>query len=143
MQQAQQRQETVKTAEQTSRPANAVNQYVRQFKHDMANGKVPKGKYTLPAAALISAGIAGFAAAPVTGTAGMVGGYVGDKAVNFGMKHATGKAWADWLSSKTGLDMEAAAMTNPGMWAGGYYVPKYGTNVTRRGVETAMRTSSM
>ena len=47
------------------------------------------------------------------------------------------------MHNLTGLDIEPAAMTNPGMWVGGYQIPKYGTNVMRRGIETAMRTSPM
>ena len=107
----------------------------------MANGKVPKGKYTLPVAALGAMGLAGFTVAPVSTIAATIGGTVGNKVVNSGIKFATGKTWADWVSDKTGLDSEVAEITNPGMWLGGYWVPKYGTNVAKRGIETAMRTS--
>lgn len=114
-----QNQATVRPAENVSAPVSAVNQYVRQFKHDMANGKVPKGKYTLPAAALASLGLAGFAAAPVTFIAGGAGAEVGGKIFDSGTKFVTGKSWADKVHDWTGLDTEAAAMTNPGMWVGG------------------------
>ena len=114
-----QQRDTIKPAEKVSAPVNAVNQYVRQFKHDMANGKIPKGKYTLPAAALASAGIAGFTTAPVSFIAGGTGAEVGGKIFDFGTKLITGKSWADNVHNQTGLDSEAAAITNPGIIVGG------------------------
>ena len=116
-----------------SAPVNAANQYVRQFKYDLANGKIPKGKYTIPAAALASAGLAGFVAAPVSFIAGGAGAEVGGKTFDFGTKLVTGKSWADWLSNKTGLDKEVATMTNPGMIAGGAYGGWVGNNFSQLG----------
>ena len=133
----------IKPAEDVSAPVNAVNQYFRRLNYDLANNKVPSGWYTLPAIGLAATGIGAAMSAPVATTATMAGGWLGDKVVNKGMKFATGKSWAENMHDWTGLDKEPAEITNPGMWIGGYQIPKYGTNVMRRGVETAMRTSPM
>lgn len=85
----------------------------------MANNNVPKGKHTMPAIALAATGIGSFLSAPVTTTATLAGATAGSKAADTGMKFATGKTWAQNIHDKTGLAMEAAEMTNPGMWVGG------------------------
>lgn len=109
----------VRPAQKTNAAVNAVNQYVREFKYNLQNGRAPRWYHTYPLIALGAATGAGFVSAPVTTAATMAGGYVGDKVVNTGMKLATGKSWAENVHDKTGLDMEPAAMTNPGMWIGG------------------------
>ena len=98
---------------------NAVNQYVREFKYNMQNGRAPRWYHTYPLAALGATTGAGLASAPVTTAATMAGGAVGGGAVDLGTKIATGKSWAENMHNLTGLDVEPAAMTNPGMWIGG------------------------
>ena len=134
---------TIKEAEKVSAPVRAINNYVREYKYDMSQGNVPKGKHSLPLLGLAATGIGSFLSAPITTTAAMAGGWAGGKALDSGMKLATGKSWAENMYDWTGLDKEPAEVTNPGMWVGGYQVPRYSINTMRRGVETAMRTSPM
>ena len=95
--------------------------------------KTLAGKYIIPATPISSLGISLAAAAPVSTAAAVTGGYLGDKAVDAGMKFATGQTWAEyvnengvpyapwWLKSMTqGLDKEPATMTNPGTHYGGW-----------------------
>ncbi len=93
----------------------------------------------------MTAALAGSLVLNPLGTLGaLAGGTVGGKAVDKASQAFTGKTWAENVVDRLGLQTPTLAeFTNPGMWVGGYYVPKYGTNVTRRGVETAMRTSPM
>ena len=49
----------------------------------------------------------------------MAGGAMGGGAVDLGSKAFTGKSWAENMHNLTGLDIEPATMTNPGMWVGG------------------------
>ena len=129
----QQNQGVIRQAENVSAPVDAINQYIREFKYDMANGKIPKGKYTLPATLLASAGGAGFAAAPISFIAGGAGAEIGGKAFDFGTKLVTGKSWTDKVNDWTGLDKEAAAITNPGLIIGGGLGIK-GLNMTKQRV---------
>lgn len=132
----------VKPAEEVSAPVDAANQYFRELNYRLSHNEVLPGKYTVPG--IIIGGLGGAAfSAPITAAAAMAGGWAGSKAVDFGMNLATGKSWAENMHDWTGLDKEPAEWTNPGMWVGGYWVPKYGTNVSRRGIETFMRTSPM
>lgn len=131
----------IKPAEDVSAPVNAVNQYFRRLNYDLANNNVPSGWYTLPAIGLTATGVGAAMSAPIMTAATMAGGWLGGNAVDTGIELATGKSWAKNMSDWTGLDAVPAELTNPGMWIGGYQIPKYGTNVLRRGVETAMRTS--
>lgn len=132
----------IKQGEKVHPAVNTINQYFRQAKYELnpENGQPLSGKYAIPGILLGGVTPTMFS---IPGAATMAGGYLGSKAVDFGTKLVTGKSWADKMHDWTGLDREPAEMTNPGMWAGGYGIPKYGTNVMRRGVETAMRTSPM
>lgn len=131
---------TVTKAEEVSAPVRAVNNYVREFKYDMSQGNVPKGKYTLPLAGLAATGIGTFLAAPVTTAASLAGGYFGSKAVDSGMKFATDKSWAEYVNENglpltgwlKGLDKEAAEVTNPGAWVGGGLGARTPSLVARR-----------
>lgn len=83
-------------------------------------------------------------AAPVVTSfgAGMLGGYGVDKA----SEYFTGKTWGQNMSELTGLPEPVADFTNFGYMLGGpgYKYPKaYLDGVERRGVEMAMKTSSM
>ena len=134
---------TIQELKKVSAPVNAVNQYFRELKYQLNNGVPLSGKFALPLMGLTATGVGALTSAPVTFLATTAGGYAGGKAVDTGMQLATGKSWAENMSNWTGLDKEPAEITNPGLWVGGYQIPKYGTNVMRRGVETAMRTSPM
>ena len=110
---------TIKEAEKVSAPVRAINNYVREYKYDMSQGNVPKGKHSLPLLGLAATGIGSFLSAPITTTAAMAGGWAGGKTLDSGMKLATGKSWAENMYDWTGLDKEPAEVTNPGMWVGG------------------------
>lgn len=62
---------------------------------------------------------------------------VGMAAVNGTSKVTTGKTWGENVAQSTGMSHELAEWTNPGA-----YGPTYLKNVAKRGVETAMRTTS-
>ncbi|MBR3284521.1 MAG: hypothetical protein IKI60_04330, partial [Alloprevotella sp.] len=50
----------------------------------------------------------------------VAGGYLGGKAVDTGMKIATGKTWAENVKERLGLHSNTLAeITNPGTWIGG------------------------
>lgn len=133
---------TVSEKKETLAPIQAVNNYVGELKYDMSQGNIPKGKYTWPLAALATTGVGQFLAAPVTTLGGAAGGYLGGKAFDAGSNLITGKPWAENVNNWTGLDKNAAEITNPGTILGGIGSYKYLNNVGRRAVETAMRTSA-
>lgn len=114
-------QEEIKQGENTHPFINAMNQYIRQFKYELdpQNGQPLSGKYVIPGILLGGATMGGALAAPVTTATAMAGGWAGGKAIDTGMKFATGKTWAENMHNWTGLDKEAAEITNPGMWIGG------------------------
>ena len=117
---------TIKEAEKVSAPVRAINNYVREYKYDMSQGNVPKGKHSLPLLGLAATGIGSFLSAPITTTAAMAGGWAGGKALDSGMKLATGKSWAENMYDWIGLDKEPAEVTNPVMWVGGGLGSKVG-----------------
>ena len=67
----------IRPAEKTNSAVNAVNQYTREFKYNLQNGRAPRWYHTYPLAALGAATGAGFASAPVATAATMAGGAVG------------------------------------------------------------------
>lgn len=72
--------------------------------------------------------------------AAAVGG-IGDLASNAALKATTGKTWGENVSQYTGMAPTLAEFTNPATLAGGAAGYKYGDNVGRRMVETALRTT--
>lgn len=73
----------------------------------------------LPIAAQVAApAVIGALTNPST-YAGLVGGYLGEKGVDQGMKLATGKTWAQNVSNWTGAPEWLSEMSNPGVWVGG------------------------
>lgn len=113
-----QKQSVVYPTDKVIAPIKAINNYVGQAKYELANNKVPSGKYIYPAAILGGLTLGGIWQAPVTAAAAMAGGYVGNEAVNKGSEIITGKNWGENISELTGLAPEAAYLTNPGMWLG-------------------------
>lgn len=137
------RQGTVTKTEDVSAPVRAINNYFRELNYNTQNGIVPRWYHGYPLAMLATGLGQSVVTAPFATTASFIGGYTGGKAIDTGSKLTTGKSWAENVHNLTGLDIEPSEISNPGVWIGGFYVPKYGTNVVRRGVETAMRTSPM
>lgn len=132
---------TISKADKVSAPVRAINNYVNRAKYKIQHGEPLGGEYTLPTIGLTALGVGATTSAPFLTTGAIAGGIAGEKVIDYGTKLATGKKWAEWMSDKTGLVPEAASILHPGMLAGGYYIPKYGADVARRVVETAMRTS--
>lgn len=66
-----------------------------------------------------------------------VKGFAGATAINLASKATTGKTWGEQVAQSTGVSPEFGEFTNVGI-----YAPTYLKNVTKRGVETAMRTTS-
>ena len=64
-------------------------------------------------------------------------GVAGATAVNAASKATTGKTWGEQVAQSTGVSSGLGEFTNPGA-----YAPTYLKNVAKRGVETAMRTTS-
>lgn len=109
-----------------------INNYIREAKYRAGNGTLLlKGKYTLPAIAIASA-LPAMAAAPVTTAATMGSGYIGGKVVDGVSNILTGKDWAENMQDWTGLDPEAADITNPGVLVGG------GAPLVNRGARTLL-----
>ena len=67
----------------------------------------------------------------------LVKGVAGMEAVNMATKATTGKTWGEQVSQSTGVSPEFGEILNPGA-----YAPTYLKNVAKRGVETAMRTTT-
>ena len=63
---------------------------------------------------------------------------VGMAAVNGASKVTTGKTWGENVAQSTGMSHELAEWTNPGA-----YGPTYLKNVAKRGLETAIRTTTL
>ncbi|MBO4850667.1 MAG: hypothetical protein J5529_07155 [Prevotella sp.] len=63
---------------------------------------------------------------PIVLGTGLVGGALGDAAVNTGSRLFTGKSWADNVSDWTGLPTELSVWTNPGMFYGGWVGNNFG-----------------
>lgn len=109
----------LREAENVNPIVNTINQYFREGKYTLNNNKVPTFKYSAPIVLL--GGATGGAAiqAPLAFLSSMGGAYVGEKAVDYSTKLATGKSWAENIHNWTGLDKEPAVMTNPGAFIGG------------------------
>ena len=138
-----QNQGEIKSHREVSPLVRSINNYIGEARYRAGDGTLLlKGKYTLPAIAVAST-LPAMASAPIATATAMGSGYVGGKAVDGVSNLLTGKDWAENMQDWTGLDPVAGELTNPGVWAGGYYVPRYTTNVLRRGAETAMRTSDL
>lgn len=137
---------TVTAARKVSPVVRTINNYIGEAQHGIQDGSILlKGKYVLPAIGLASAApqvALSMASNPVTTITSMGGGYIGDKAVNKASEMLTGKDWGENVSDWTGLHPTVADFTNPGAWYGGYKGYKLlEVPVTKRAVETAMRTS--
>ena len=65
-------------------------------------------------------------------------GLAGATAVNAASKATTGKTWGEQVAQSTGVSPEFGEIINPGVYASTYL-----KNVAKRGVETAMRTTSL
>lgn len=132
---------------------SATRRYLDQ---QMKDNKTPLGYLTqtvLPAAAVSSAivyggpGLKGIGAAvlnPITRRYAVESlvregakGFAGATAVNLASKATTGKTWGEQVAQSTGVSPEFGEFTNVGV-----YAPTYLKNVTKRAVETAMRTTA-
>ena len=131
---------TVQKAEKVNPVSNEINQYVREFKYDLSQGNIPKGKHLIPASLLAGTGAGAIVQTPLfVNLATIGGGLVTEKAVDKLSQWTTGNSAAQNLSNLTGLDVEPAqaiTSTITGIPGGAW-----GWKSLRRGVETAMRTT--
>ena len=119
----QQREAEQRRAEQLSKSQHMWNWTGPLMNTSSTNAQNAEARFNFNADATQAAAKAGLAATmlanPVTSAAAIAGGTLGSKAVDTGMKFATGKTWAQNVHDMTGMNENLAEMTNPGMWAGG------------------------
>ena len=111
----------LREAENVNPIVNTINQYFREGKYTLNNNKVPTFKYSAPIVLLGGATGGTAIQAPLAFLSSMGGAYIGEKAVDYSTKLATGKSWAENVHNWTGLDKNPAALTNPGALVGGIY----------------------
>lgn len=92
-------------------PQNAVSRF--NYNADATQAAAKAG--------LIAAMMPTILAYPITSAASMAGGTVGGKAVDTGMKFATGKTWAQYVHDTTGMNENLAELSNFGIWGGGLF----------------------